>query len=138
MDGFVVNCNGKGMVCLGFDQGIQERNSPICLVTFGWIVLLDLYCWYDPEIPVYWPFVEWKKCHPHIWTNAWGGTDQSASVSKWSIYKLATVGLTGNPIRAPSTSLLTTQFCPTKCHPVPTDLWWLQGLCLWEQRWTMW
>ena len=41
MDGFVVNCNGKGMVCLGFGQGIQERNSPIFLVTFD----CELYCW---------------------------------------------------------------------------------------------
>ena len=41
MDGFAVNCNGKGMVCLGFSQGMQERNSPNFQVTFD----CELYWW---------------------------------------------------------------------------------------------
>ena len=41
MAGLVVDCNREEMVCLGCDQGIQEGNSTIVLVTFN----SKLYCW---------------------------------------------------------------------------------------------
>ena len=41
MDGFAVNCNREGMVCLQCDQGIREEDSPIVLVAFD----CELYFW---------------------------------------------------------------------------------------------
>ena len=42
-------------------------------------------------------------CHPHTSIKAWGGAVLRAFCSKYSMYKLATMGLTREPITTPLT-----------------------------------
>ena len=44
--------------------------APFTSLPSTWILLLDLYCWYDPKRVAYWPVVEWPKCHPQTCTKA--------------------------------------------------------------------
>ena len=41
MGGYAIHLYAKGIVHLWFDQGIQERDSPIFLITFN----CELYTW---------------------------------------------------------------------------------------------
>ena len=105
MSGFVIHFYVKGVVCLGFDQGIKKRDSPILLITFkselySWIntvnmiqkkflmgLLLDDPCVIHKPIP-----------KPRGWE-----ADLSASLSECFMYRLATIGLNSDPIAASST-----------------------------------
>ena len=104
----VTHFYAKDIVCLGFDQGIKKRDSPILLITFdselySWIytvymiqkrflmgLLLD-----DPSVihkPV--PELRRVKSVPKLWRVR---ADLRASLSKCSMYRLPTIGLTGDP-----------------------------------------
>ena len=105
MEGCTVDCNREGMVCLGCDQGIQEGNSTIVLVTFDG----KLYCWINAvDMIQKYLFIgllvkDTGVIHIPEPIPRGVGADHSASPSKCSIYKLATIGHTGETIGAPST-----------------------------------
>ena len=105
MDGFVVHFYAKGVVCLQFDQGVKKRDSPILLITF----YSELYCWiYTVNMiqkKVFMGLLLDDPCTIHKPEPIAGGleADLRTSLSKCSIYRLATIGLTGDPIATPST-----------------------------------
>ena len=102
---FTVHFYTKGVVCLRFDQGINKKG----IAPFSWLpstvnFIAGLYCWYDPEkllmgLSLNDPSVIHKPYQ------SLGGleADLRASLSKCSMYWLATMGLTSDPIAAPST-----------------------------------
>ena len=102
---FVVHFYAKGVVCLRFDQGIKKRDSLILLFTFD----SELYCWIytvdmiqkkllmgllldDPSV-IYKPVSKPEGIR---------GRPKGFPV-KCSMYRLVTIGLTGDPIATPST-----------------------------------
>ena len=102
MGWFAVHFYAKGVVCLRFDQGIKIRDSPILLITFN----SELYSWIytvymiqkklllgllfeDPSVI--------NKPVPKPW-----GKGRPECFSKCSIYRFATIQLTGDPIATPS------------------------------------
>ena len=107
MGGLAVNCNREGMVCLGCDQGTEEGNSTIVLVTLN----IELYCWISAVNMIQeYLFIglllnDTSAIHIPEPISRGVGADCIASPSKYSIYKLATIGLTREPIAAPSTCL---------------------------------
>ena len=58
MGWFAIHLYAKGTVCLGFDQGIKKRDSPILLITFD----SELYTW------IYTVYIIQKSC---LWACCW-------------------------------------------------------------------
>ena len=143
-----VHCNGGRFVCLWFYLGIKEGDGPISMSTFYckldcWIYAIDMIqkCLFvgllldDPCVI--------HKPKPYLEGLT---ADLKAFLSECSMYRLATIGLTGEPIATPSPAhriyfekkskyyadrtprvqwcpVLIILLCHLTFHPFPVDLW---------------
>ena len=106
MCGFPVYSNGQRTISLWFDNSVQERDGAILFVVlyckpYGRVNTVDvlkeaLFVGFlvDDKGVIYIPAPELG--------GGWGAVLR-AFCSKYSMYKLATMGLTGEPMAAPST-----------------------------------
>ena len=105
MCGFPVNSYGQRTINLWFDNSIQEGDGPILLIVlyckpYGrvntvYVLKEALFIGFlvDDKGVIYIPAPELR---------GWGAVLR-AFCSNYSMYKLATIGLTGEPMAAPST-----------------------------------
>ena len=99
MGRFVVHPYTEGIVCLWFDQGFKKRDNPILLITFNG----ELYSWiYAVDViqeNLLMGLLLNDPCVIHKPVQLPGEADLSVSPSKCSMYRLATMGLTGDTIQ---------------------------------------
>ena len=105
MSGPAVHPYAKATVCLWFDQGIKKRDSPILLITFNcelyiWIYTVDMI---QEKLLVGLLLNDPNVIHKPIPIPGGCEADLRASPSKCSMYRLASMGHTSDPIAAPFT-----------------------------------
>ena len=106
MCGFPVCSYGQRTINLWFDNSIQEGDGPILLVVlyckpYGRVNTVDML-----KEALFIGFLVDDKGVIHIPApepGGWWGAVLRVFCSKYSMYKLATMGLTGEPMAAPST-----------------------------------
>ena len=105
MCGFPVYSYGQRTINLWFDNSIQEGDGPILLIVlyckpYGRVNTVDIF-----KEALFVGFLVDDKSVIHIPVPepvGWGA-DLKAFCSKYSMYRLATMGLTREPMAAPST-----------------------------------
>ena len=105
MGRFVIHPYTMGTVCLWFNQGIKKRDSPIVLITFNcelytWIYTVDVI---QQKLIVGLLLNDPSVIHKTIPTPGGYEADMMTSSPKCSLYRLATMGPTGEPMDVPST-----------------------------------
>ena len=105
MCGFPVYSYGQRTISLWFNNSVQEGDGPILLVVLNCEPYGRVNTVYVLEETLFISFLVDDKGVIHIPApelGGWGAVCR-AFCSKYSMYKLATMGLTGEPMAAPST-----------------------------------